>query len=432
LENSTDPPLLTAPPKSALAFQCATAFLCVLFIGFLYYRLTDIGFRQDLNIPAYRFRGFDFRAYYTFATDLLNGRSPYMHDTAAGPNPYPPLYSVLLLPFAMMDVELSYIVWTILSVAAFVSVLILGLKFGRTPAAPWLTLAVAATVLSQTYPVAFVWERGTPEFFILLFMVAGLYLLLRRRHSLAIVLLTVAVHIKLYPLILGAFVLLRAGWRWAMGFGVLVGTLFFVLGVKELKNFWTVIQYTVRVPERWIWEGNHSLRSFSSWAVSNELMDENAAGTFTLVAQIALVIVFCYLFYEAYKRRLAGAAFSVLEVGLLGMSFTLMDLLPTFSHDYKLSQQFFPLLVLMVTPGAAALAERSRPARNLFIILSGMVGAVYFPRILGIPKTPLLVAIFGLYTAVAEIALKSKGHTNLATPSPSAVTEETIASERPS
>jgi hypothetical protein len=386
--------------------RCAIAFMVVLFVGFAWYRVAEIRFKDDLGIPAWRVKGLDFRAYYVFATDLVNGRSPYTHDTAAGPNPYPPFYSLFVAPFVFLKVENAYTVWVVLSVVAFVAVIRCALAFGHSPPGKWLLVVAAALVLSQTYPVPFVWERGTPEFFILLFMAVGLLLLTRRWYLTAIGALTIATHFKLYPLILGAFVLLRGGWKWATAFTGLVLAAFFILGWDNFTLFRKVLAWTMRDPTRWIWPGNHSVKSFELWCEKQKWMTPDTGWWFVVGTGATLVIVFCWMLWGVYRRRSAGARFSAAETSLLGMAFCLMCLLPTFSHDYKLAQQFFPLLLLMLNPQAAAMASRSRTLQVLSILLAGVVASLFLPLIGEFPKTLQLLVAFGLYTAVTELHLR--------------------------
>ena len=386
---------------------CATAFLAVVFFGFLVYRVAQDPFRDNLNVPVWKLRGLDFRAYHVFASDLLEGKSPYIHDTLAGPNPYPPLYSAFVACFAWMDVDSGYIVWTVLSVAAFLAAIVVTTRLGDSPVS-LMALAGIAYVLSQTYPVPFVWERGTPEFFILLAMVGGLVMLARRKYIAAVVLLTIATHFKLYPLILGAFVLLRGGWRWAMVFAGTVLLAFFVLGMEALRGFLSIIGSTMEDPERWIWPGNHSIKSFELWCVFYKYITPETGNMAVLVIGGGVVLLFCYMLWGVYRQRaLAEGPFSAAEASMLGMAFSLMTLLPTFSHDYKLAQQFVPLLALMVNAEAARLAER-RTFRILYIALAMIVASLYLPRFGEVPRTPQLLVAFGLYTALAELSLRSR------------------------
>jgi hypothetical protein len=400
-----DQPATVADPSHFR--DCAVAFLAVLFVGFVFYRTSSNPFRDDLNIPKWKLRGLDFRAYHVFATDLLEGESPYRHDTEAGPNPYPPLYTIFVAPFAMFGEDTAYDVWVTLSIVAYLAAIWLATRFGDVPVS-WMVLAGAAYVLSQTYPVPFVWERGTPEFFILLSMAGGLLLLTRGQYIAAIVLLTIATHFKLYPLVLGSFVLLRGGWKWAAIFTGVVIAAFFILGVGVFREFLNVILYTVREPERWVWPGNHTLKAFSMWCELKGFISHETAGLLVMAVGGALILIFCWMLWSVYRRGRGQGKFSAAEASLLGMAFCLMTLLPTFSHDYKLAQQFFPLLILMVNADAAALAARSRAVRILMIVTAGMAGSLFLPRFGEVPRTPQLLLTFALYTALTELFLRGR------------------------
>ncbi len=97
------------------------------------------------SLPIGRFETFatDFLTFYSFGQvwfehgagevynqELLNNAQEKLTDAAVGPNIYPPLFTVLMAPFAMLPFPVALTVWVVLNLGALaVSLKLLGLRF---------------------------------------------------------------------------------------------------------------------------------------------------------------------------------------------------------------------------------------------------------------------------------------------------------------
>ncbi|MDQ3441002.1 MAG: DUF2029 domain-containing protein, partial [Planctomycetota bacterium] len=288
----------------------------------------------------------------------------------------------------------------------------------------------------QTYPILFVLERGTPELIILALMSGGLYLLRAGRWGWAAVLFALATHLKLYPLILGSFVLLRGGPRATLWFIAMVLALFPVLGVEALRDFADTLTGTIVDPTRWIWPGNHSIRSFAQWAAQEDWFPRKYINLISLAVNLALLAVFVAFLLATYAARgeRPGGRFGVRELALIGMAFALMSLVPTFSHDYKLTIQFVPFLLLITSTEADDAARRSNTVRNVCIALAVLVAFLFAPLV-RVPKTSFLLPVFAAYAALwvvvkrhpADLAAGRSGEL----PEPSSEVPASLSTEGP-
>jgi len=111
----------------------------------------------------------------------------------------------------------------------------------------------------------------------------------------------------------------------------------------------------------------------------------------------------------AGRNRLSGA-----EVGLVGMAFAIMGLLPIISHDYKLVIQAVPLLLLM-TRSSETLFASPGEAYAMAALASVATALMFIPSYVPLPlawlgsdygellrvKTPWLLTAFIAYAHLA-------------------------------
>ena len=200
-------------------YRLCTAVMLLALVGvYLQFRVRNNRFNQGHNVDAMRDRGYDLEAYHLFASQWWAGESPYSKVARSGPNPYPPFFTLFFSPFALLPFQTAFLAVSLVSTAALVLSVYASTHASGAGPPDWLKVATWTAVLAQTYPILFVLERGTPELIILALMSSGLYLLIRGRWGWAALLFACATHLKLYPLILGSFVLIRGGPRATLWF----------------------------------------------------------------------------------------------------------------------------------------------------------------------------------------------------------------------
>ena len=192
---------------------------------------------------------------------VTTGASPYPHLF------YPPLTYIIFAPMSLVDYPFSYILITFLT---FFSYSILGilalLLVGHKRDYSILTLIFLSGLLS--YGFQFELERG--QFNVITFLLCMLSIYIFHRHYdfryLAYLLLSISIHIKVYPAIF--ILMLIKDWRdWKANIKRLVGlglfnfALLFVLGYQNFLGFVDAVFVQLRTPG-WSWNGNHSIQAF--------------------------------------------------------------------------------------------------------------------------------------------------------------------------
>ncbi len=180
--------------------------------------------------------------------------------------------------------------------------------------------------------------------------------------------------------------------------------------------------------EPYLWSGNHSLYAFlhelaSTSAPGTWLAPVYSASRLALVAVMFLVAARYVL--AVWRPRLEGetsaaawqprtrGTFSGMEVGVVGVCFCLMSLLPTVSHDYQLVVHVVPL-VLLLSRAPADLCASRRLAVAVVVVVALANAHLFMPRFTPLPlrmvglvdpwtvmKTPSLIAAYLGYAVLA-------------------------------
>jgi hypothetical protein len=196
--------------------------------------------------------GVDFRDYWSGATSLAMGRDLYWWIAAGLPLEYvyPPPLALLLLPLVWaLDYGAARWLWLVFSVLCLaVGVALVWRVSGVRSERRWLPVVACLPLLP-----AITWALGigqlSPQ---LLLLVAGAYAALSaRRPALAGALLGVAASVKVFPALLGGYLLLRREWR-ALGAAIAVGLA--CLGLAALvvgwEPYWTYVSGVVPAQRR--------------------------------------------------------------------------------------------------------------------------------------------------------------------------------------
>jgi hypothetical protein len=310
-------------------------------------------FNEGHTVPVYKkHEGLDFRVVYKQAEALSRGLDSYLEIK----NAYPPLVAVLAFPLTKLDETTAYRVYTVVLLCALFLCIFVTLKenfklFDELNNRALLAISVFLfTLFYNTYPVMFAIERGNCDLMAGFFCALSLYAATKGRMILSIVALTIAIHYKLYPLILIAIVFPRFGWKSIPWFIAGNAAASLILGYRVFKEFISRVDNFSQTPN--IWFGNHSIYSFLTNFANIDLHDLNLFLSASLVA--IFVLAWCWVHRNdivrlfGFKRVevVSEAALTGAEVGLVGMAFQLMSLIPTTSHDYQLVVQIVPIIMV--------------------------------------------------------------------------------------
>lgn len=285
---------------------------------------------------------------------------------------YPPLSYLLFIPLLSVEYSQRYVVFTALSLVAY-GVATFAFPFGSgrgRRAWPVLVLILATGLVS--YGFQFEIERGQFDLIAiaLSFAAIWIYHFKSRATVLAFVLLTLAVQLKVYPVLFA--VMLVKDWRdWKHNLAALGGFaaanlgLLFIFGMRIFLGFVQALREVGLRPDL-IWIGNHSIHSFVNLgaqraALRGVLLPAGA----TTYAEIGLVAIVCLclgaLIYRACRSRREGFNASL----LLACTIAAM-LIPSVSNDYKLSILGGALAVFLASP----LPESGKGVRHFLLDLA--------------------------------------------------------------
>ncbi len=329
---------------------------------------------------------------------------------------YPPFMIVLYWPFSLVSENLAYFIFSImLQGFLFFSIHWLVNECQPVRDSPR-SGALAASVIfwalfNHTYPVVFSLERGNSDLVSLGIACAFLAALQNGRFFLATVFLTLATQIKIYPGLLVFLLLNRAGWRFALLFGILnIGALF-TFGLAGLIGFLENVKPLMAPLASW--EGNHSFQGyfmflFPAWSDSYRETITKCLKYGTLAAFAGAWLVDSFrrgnLWTFSKSPSAPRTEFTLAEIALIGMACQVMCLVPGTSHDYKLVIQILPTMLLL-SRAVEAVSSPGISASWLLAVL-GIVNALIFaPYKL---KMPLLMIAFLVYLALWTVARRGE------------------------
>ncbi len=161
---------------------------------------------------AYRDFGYDFSSYLLSAQAILNGENPFETDSPFTYS-YPMFFAFALIPFSLLPYWLSNFLWYLINVASLLGSTVILIKqsaknlktdWGSHLYAPLMIALLLLTPVLQNHLL-----NGQVNFVVLLFCILFLKYEFEDKTLLASVFLALAAAIKLVPLILFLFLLLR-------------------------------------------------------------------------------------------------------------------------------------------------------------------------------------------------------------------------------
>lgn len=192
----------------------------------------------------------------SFALHFADGRGT---DISFAYNAHPPTSVLLALPFGMLEYDLAYMVWNLVSLLALGGSLLLIMRSKGLSYSPWSLLPILSLLLISE-PFAQQMRHGQLNL-ILLLLIAGTWAAERSgRFRLSGVLLAIATAIKLFPGLLFFYLLARRRWR-SLFYGV--ATFIFLTAATAVMFGWDSLQFYVT-------EVVPTLRAYSDrWGVAS-------------------------------------------------------------------------------------------------------------------------------------------------------------------
>ena len=360
--------ILSLPPSSWILIGFTIAYV-LLFVIPVFFNSDRRIFYLTRYVPEMHPIGHDLTFNTSGIENLFSGKGLYDLEN----HYYPPLYAVIFSPFLLLEYPDTYFVMTGITLfCTVVSGLILPSLIMRNKDRATLLFFFITVIFS--YGMQFELERGQFNIFAFTLSFFAVYIFHRHyqfRH-LAYLLLSVAVQIKLFPVIFT--LMLVKDWRgWKENILRFAGLAIFNIALLFVLGYQVFIDFTKAIPvllnSVWIRPYNHSLESFVNDLTSSGLglfqldtisrLEENHS--FIKFALIAYYLV-CLMIVigRAYKNNENDINFDLFLVCTIGAM-----ILPSVSIDYKL-----PLLSPAI---ALALSYSSQNHLKLQQVASAML-----------------------------------------------------------
>ncbi len=338
----------------------ALGLMVIFFVNNVYPHIdtTTWTYANPKIIPTMDPVGNDFRVgLYQPPQLLLSGEKIYVYKEGfASPTQYPPLLNFLYLPFQLFSEDQAYLLHIIFLFCINLICLGMATKMVRDIILPlagfdqqtntligfFLFIGIAFFTITG-YPFLFSIERGNYDIVALFFAMLAINSLLRKPNQLwiQVILLSIAVHLKIYPAALFIILLTKHGKKLILPALIVNLAFLLVLGPQNAITFMKILGINGSMGFTWV--GNHSGFSFAtylSWVYS--AIAGNIVIFRNLFTVIPVILWSCSIF-RVIKQKLSELNILV----MLMVSLPLMDVLPPISHDYK-SVILGPTLIILI------------------------------------------------------------------------------------
>ncbi len=351
-------------------------------------------------------------------TDLreMLGLSTSLFTTAQTPyiaNYYPPLASVIFAPLLVVSASWAYKIFTLVSVACYaVITFVFPLRTSKERQVSSILILVFVTGLFS-YGFQFELERGQWNVIAVFmsFLAIWIYHFHNKYRFLAYVFFTISVQLKVFPLIF--IVMLISNWHdWKNNIKrfLLLATvnfaLLFVLGPNVFVGWLKTLTTGTANPTNF-WIGNHSISSFVTMTSDYWEWVKPYSGL-AQIALLALIAVCIFLIIlQEYRQEQKGMNPHLLLACTLGAL-----LIPSISHDYKLSLLAAPVAILF---SDHRFWERVKSPRMQMILIALLTvfSAAYSSTLFSFTNKPLILknnfpALVTMLIIITVLSLVSK------------------------
>lgn len=309
-------------------------------------------YQEKEVIPAYPPAGNDFRVgYYWPAHYLIESHFTSIGPDGTYPSNYPPLVALSALPYALFNMTTAYAIHVVILIllnlaCLFMAVLLLkhflldklGLSGFTVNIVSVVLFSLTAVYIFSSYFFLYSMERGNTDIIVMFYCMLALWVLIKRPDLiwLQVILLSAAVHFKIYPIVLFPLLLFKHGRKLILP--AILANLAFLLCLGP-NMAWSFIQSMssggegVGIGNAWASAGNHAAYSFSVGL--DKSSGEYLSGTFFVIWAITFLVPL--IIWGITIIAITIKKFTLQNAVLYFIvSVPLMSLLSTVSIDYKL------------------------------------------------------------------------------------------------
>lgn len=320
---------------------------------------------------------------------------------------YTPFANLFFSPLLFVSFETAFRVISFSTLLAYgTSVLYLPYKFSSGRQGWEIVFLLLSGLFS--YGLHFELERGQFDVIAMAISLAAIYFFHHKTKNrlLAYVLFSLSTQLKLWPAIFALLLVdnwadWRANLKRFIGLAIFNFALLFVLGTRTFLDFLEGLEGTLRFP--YIWIGNHSIAAFADQFSGIFITGANSTSILQWLLFVLVLMSLFAIIIKALVQREKG-----FNPALLLASTVAACLIPSVSHDYKLSilagpmaialmniqlpevnsRRFFALLLISATSFAYSLtlfSYTNKPGlwKSNFMPLLGLLLAVTFLDLFG-------------------------------------------------
>lgn len=309
-------------------------------------------YRDEKIIPAYPPAGNDFRVgYYRPAYYLIESHFKAIGPNGTYPSNYPPLVALSALPYALFKMTTAYAIHVVILILLNLACLVLAVlmvkhflldKLGLSE----ITINVISVVLFfmlaiyifSSYFFLFSMERGNTDAIVMFYMLLAMWVLIKKPNNiwLQVILLSAAVHFKIYPIVLFAILLFKHGRKLILPALIVNVAFLFCLGPNMALHFIRAVLSGgegAGIGNAWSSVANHAAYSFTMGI--DPTGGDYLTTTFFVIWAITFLIPL--LIWAITAIGIVLKKYSSINAILFFMvSIPIMALLPTYSIDYRL------------------------------------------------------------------------------------------------
>ncbi len=333
-------------------------YILLVFLGFCYlgvYYLNNLlplidttawQFRFPSIFPPYHPVGIDFRGgVYIPAKELFLNLNLNIYSNPNYYNIYPPLSNVIYAPYLLFNENDAYLVHIFILLFVNVFCLFLVTVISKKYFYPdsGLSNILANAVLFEiftgillslltSYPFFFSIERGNIDIFAMAFSLASLWVLLKSPNRIwfQVLLLSVAMHMKIYPIFLFALLFYKNRFKIVLpslivniGFLLILGPTNAIAFIKSMQGFANQLQVSLL---------NHSGYAFASVVAQS---NPQFSGYLPIMRSIFTYMPLIIWAIAGIKLALNECSEKNIVLGFM-ITIPLMEVFPFLSNDYKL------------------------------------------------------------------------------------------------
>jgi hypothetical protein len=289
---------------------------------------------------------------------LLQGEQIYyLNEDGSNLTQYPPLLNLLFMLYQLFTEDTACLIHMIVLFIANLACLALAARWAKDFILPhtdfepqtrmliaWLIFIFMTVYTFTGYPFLFSIERGNYDILALLFAMLAINSLLYKpnRIWLQVILLSIAVHLKIYPIALFVPFLFKYGKKLILPALAVNVAFLLALGPANALTFLQIIRQNVATGFTWV--GNHSGFSFAtyvSWGYQSASENVDWLRTFFTVLPAVMWAAAAFWAFKKLPSEPANTLFLFMATA------PLMDVIPPISHDYK-SVLLGPAVILLL------------------------------------------------------------------------------------